>query len=279
MKNFNEMKNIIRLFLAVLVMGGLSSCEKKISEITYQAGSAPQLFVTPAAPLVLLASNASNTAVKFYWTNPHYKFSTGISSQDVNYTLEVDTTGANFSSPSMQQLTYARDTTISYNVKDLNSILTKLNLTENIPHNVEFRLKSYLGTNAVPLYSNVIKMVITPYLDVAVPLPPTGELYITGNAVASDWTNTPPASQKFTKVSNTLYTITIALKGSAQIKFLSTQGAWQPQYGGKSSTGGDLLYNMGLPGQSDPDAIPTDAAGTYKITVNFKTGRYTVEKQ
>ena len=129
---------------------------------------------------------------------------------------------------------------------------------------------------------NVIPITITPYLDVAVPVPPSGELYITGNAVASDWTNSPPATQKFTKISNTLYEIVIPLMtGSGQqYKFLSTPGAWQPQYGGSSATGGDLGYNMGLPGQSDPAAIPAPAtAGNYKITVNFKTGKYTVVQQ
>jgi hypothetical protein len=128
--------------------------------------------------------------------------------------------------------------------------------------------------------SNIIKMVITPYLDVAVPVPPSGSLYITGDAVPSNWTESPPATQKFTKLSNTEYTITMNFVSGKFYKFLSTLGQWQPQYGGKSATGGDMGYNMGLPGQSDPDAIPTpSSAGSYKVTVNFKTGKYTVEKQ
>ena len=68
-------------------------------------------------------------------------------------------------------------------------------------------------------------------------------------------------------------------------KFLTTLNQWQPQYGksklaGASgdASGGDLGYNFGP--QGDPDAIPTPAtAGSYKVTVNFKTGKYTVVKQ
>ena len=94
----------------------------------------------------------------------------------------------------------------------------------------------------------------------------------------SDWTNNPPDSQKFTKVSSTLYTYTAnSLVPGKEYKFLSTPGQWQPQYGGSSASGGELGYNMG--GQSDPPGIPTPSeAGKYKITVNFRTGRYTVEK-
>ena len=125
-------------------------------------------------------------------------------------------------------------------------------------------------------------MLITPYLDVAVPIPPTGELYITGSAMPSDWTNAPPASQKFTKLGNTEYTITVPLVAGKQYKFLSTLTQWQPQYGAVNATGnelgGDIGYNLGS--GSDPNSINTPAAsGNYKITVNFKTGKYTTVKQ
>jgi hypothetical protein len=152
-----------------------------------------------------------------------------------------------------------------------------MELAENRPHTIEFRIKSTLAGGSVPLFSNVQRLVLTPYLDVAVPVPPSGELYITGDAMPSSWTNSPPAAQKFTKVNSTLYEITVSLTSGKFYKFLSNLGQWQPQYGGSSATGGDLGFNMG--GGSDPDAIPTPStAGSYKITVNFRTGKYTVVK-
>lgn len=33
-------------------------------------------------------------AFSLNWTNPEYKFTTGVSSQDVSYTIEMDTAGA-----------------------------------------------------------------------------------------------------------------------------------------------------------------------------------------
>lgn len=265
----------------MLFAAALTGCKKDDPTVSFVGASNPVLTASSASALVLTSANAANNAVTFGWTNPNYRFTTGVSSQDVTYTLQVDTTsptGNTFSSGVVQESSVSKELGVTYTVKDMNAILTKMNLLENIPHSIEFRLKASLVNGALPMYSNVIKMTITPYLDVAVPIPPTGELYITGNAVTSDWTNSPPASQKFTKLSNTLYTITVPFVAGKQYKFLSTLGQWQPQYGGSSATGGNLGFNMG--GGSDPDAIPTPSgAGSYKITVNFKTGVYTVEKQ
>ncbi len=272
------MRNRLLVVLSFLLI--LVSCKKDEHKIYYEGGTAPVLTSSVTGPLVLLQPNANNTAIRLSWTNPNYRFTTGISSQDVNYVLQVDTSGKNFSSSKLQEVSIAKNLDVTYTAKDFNGIFTKMDLKEDVQHEVEMRIKATLGGGAVPLYSNVIKMKVTPYLDVAVPIPPTGDLYITGNAMASDWTNNPPATQKFTKLSNTEYTITVPFTSGKHYKFLSTPGQWQPQYGGKEANGGDLGFNMGLPGQSDPDAIPTPSeAGNYKITVNFKLGRYTVVKQ
>lgn len=272
------MKYISRLLLVPVLLIAAGSCKKDEHKIYYEGGTAPVLTASSTSAMVLTNANQGNTAISFSWTNPDYRFTTGVSSQDVTYILQVDTAGANFTNPSLQEVAIAKELGVTFTVKELNAILTKLELKEDIPHEVEFRVKSVLVNNSVPLLSNVIRITITPYLDVAVPVPPTGELYITGSAVASDWTNNPPASQKCNKVSNTEYNITVDFVPGRLYKFLSTLGQWQPQYGGSSATGGDLGYNMG--GGSDPDAIPTPSvAGTYKVTLNFRTGKYTVVKQ
>jgi hypothetical protein len=282
-----DMKNIVKLFTGALLMGTLfSSCEKDENQISYEGGTAPVLTASTTAALVLLPANQSNQVIKFNWTNPDYRFTTGISSQDVTYLLQVDTTGANFTNPAKQEISISKELDITFTVKELNAILTKLNLQEDIVHNVEFRIKSTLGNGSVPLYSNVLKIVITPYLDVAIPISTTGELYITGDATPSSWTNSPPVAQKCTKISNTEYTITMNFVSGKFYKFLTTLGAWQPQYGLKAGSGGNAASgDLGLNNQtpqypSDPDAIPTAALdGTYKVTINFKTGKYTAVKQ
>jgi starch-binding outer membrane protein SusE/F len=98
------------------------------------------------------------------------------------------------------------------------------------------------------------------------------DLYITGDATPSSWTNSPPASQKFIQKTNGVFEITMAFTPGKYFKFLDTNGQWQPQFGG---SGGDLGANYGS--GSDPDGIQTPAtAGTYKVTVNFHTKKYTI---
>jgi hypothetical protein len=101
------------------------------------------------------------------------------------------------------------------------------------------------------------------------------ELYLTGDAMPSGWTNAPPVAQQLTRLNSSEYSITIALAPGKVYKFLSIHGQWQPQFGGSSATGGPLGANYG--GGNDPDAVPTPSApGTYKIKVNFVTNTYMV---
>jgi starch-binding outer membrane protein SusE/F len=101
------------------------------------------------------------------------------------------------------------------------------------------------------------------------------ELYATGDATASSWTNNPPATQKFTRLNAVEYEITLPFVPGKFYKFLSSPGNWQPQFGGSSATGGSLGANYG--GGGDPDAVPTPAAaGNYKVRVNFFSNTYKV---
>ena len=276
------MKNIIKLLSTVLLVAVVfSACKKQISEIQYLGGKAPALTSTTLSSNVLNIANKANTAITFSWTNPDYQFTSGISSQDVAYTLQVDTTGANFASANLKEQVISKDLSVTLTVGDFNNLFA--NWAENMPHNFEFRIKSALANGAIPLYSNVIKMVVTPYLDVAVPLPVTGtgNLYLIGSATPGGdthgWDNPVPApSQQFTKTSSTTFEITIPLLGGKQYLVIPDNGSWANKYAVKASDvtadGGPFGYNLGdnFPGPS--------ASGNYKIVLNFKTGKFAVTK-
>jgi len=287
------MKNLIKSFLTISFAAVLlASCKKEENKIFLEGGTSPVLTASATADMVLDSTNAANrTGIVFNWTNPEYKFTTGPSSQNVTYILQIDTTGSNFTNPNIQEASISNNLRFAPSVKEFNSFFNKMGLLYDMPHDIEFRIKSTVANGTVAdLYSNVIKIKITPYLDVALPIPETGELYITGNAMPSDWTNNPPASQKATQVSITEYVITVPLSPGQFYKFLirgggNPQANWQPQYGlkigsGGNADGGDLGLNNNTPQYSgDPDAIPTPAqAGTYKVTLNFITGKYRVVK-
>lgn len=273
------MKHILKFMLfssAIVTM--LMSCSKDENKVYYEGGTAPVLTASSTAPLVLTLPNKANTAISFSWTNPNYMFNTGVSSQDVTYTLQFDTTGSNFTNPKIGQRSISKDLSTSLTVGDLNTTLLGMGLAEDMPHNIEIRIKATLINSSVPLYSNVIKVVVTPYLDVVYPVPTN--LYITGSATPAGWQcgcgEPELLSQKFTKVSTSKFELTIALSANNSYLLLPKYGDWGAKYGGKGANNTNNVNGDDFqPNGSDLKA--PGASGTYKITVDFKTGKFTVQ--
>ncbi len=264
-------------FFAVLLFW---SCEKEENKIFITGGTPPVLTANKAA-IPLNFATRDNEAIKLTWTNPNYGFTTGISSQDVNYLMEIDTTGSNFSNPGRQSISIARELERTFTQEQLNNYLLNQLLVPGIPHNIEIRITSTLGSNIVPLYSNVLKFTVTPYSIPPKVEPPTnGTLWMTGDAAQSGWSNPLPApynvSQSFKKVTNTLYELTVNLPGGGAYKLIQEPGNWSTQYhmiAGGTWDDGDFEKK-----DSDPGFPGPPSAGSYKITVNFQTGKYKVVK-
>lgn len=277
-----------KLFKNIFILGVLSvlfaACKKDDSNfVTYKGGNDITLSVVTNASsstVDLSNANANKKAIDISWSNPEYLFSDGISSQDVTYLLEIDTVGASFTNPDKKVISISKDLKLNLDQKTFNGYIAfepteGLGLAVNQPHNIEMRIIATLrGVAATKYVSNVIQLTVTPYLD---PSKKPIDLYITGNATPSDWTNNPPESQKFTSLPGKKYEITMNFVPGKYYKFLTTLGKWQPQYGSSSATGGPLGLNDGS--GSDPDAIPTPAeAGTYKIEVDLRAQTFTVTK-
>jgi starch-binding outer membrane protein SusE/F len=274
------MKKAIKfLSSAILLIAIISSCKKEENQTTFQGGSliAVTASLAPNSIIPISKINKDNAAITFSWTNPNYQLNTGISSQDVNYALQMDTVGGvGF----ISTFTTKKDLSKTFAQGDFNTYLTNskaaggLNLKPDSTYSVKVRIKSYLGTaetadNSSNVYSNVLTFKVKPYS-----VDP--DLWITGDACISSWTNSPPAPQKFAYSRATQkFTIMQTFIPGKQYKFLTTSGAWQPQWGGCGPTGGTISVNPG--GGSDPDAINTPAvAGTYTITVDLITKTCTV---
>ncbi len=281
------MKNIVKLlFGSFLLATAFSSCEKDEHRVIYEGGTPPVLTSTSTGALVLTRANQDNLAMKLSWTNPDYSFNTGISSQNVNYVLQVDTVGANFTNPKKQEQVISKELSVSMLVKDLNLFLTKMELVPGIPHNLQMRIKSTLASGAVPLYSNVFTVTVTPYLDFVVEPPGTaaagyndGELWVVGDASPGGWNNPLLApynvSQKFTKISVTLYTLDMTFNATGGYKLVQTMGVWGTQYhalDGTAKFSGDFEKR-----DADPQ-FPSPGLGLHRVVVNFATGKYTVTK-
>jgi len=270
------------MFLCLLLASLAWSCQKDEVKIFLDEGTSPVLTANETA-LVLTDATKNEEAVTFYWTNPDYSFTTGVSSQDVTYYLEIDTVGANFTNPNKLTVSISSELSYTFSVGTLNGYLSNTMLLETgISHNLEFRIKSTLVNNTAALYSNVLQMTATPYMPPPlVPVPTEGTLWLVGNAAAGGWNNpllSPyDVTQKFTKVKETLYELTIDFLGGGGYKLVQKMGVWGSQYhalDGSVVSGGAFEMK-----DSDPQFPGPATAGTYKVTVDFQLGKYYVVKQ
>jgi hypothetical protein len=267
-----------------------SSCVKEQSTVVFEGGTAPVLTSTATDSIPLPLSDTTGTAVTFTWTNPNYTFNDGVSSLDVNYYLEIDTMGANFTSPNMAQIGISSSLSTTFTVSQLNAVLTNTMLLDtSVMHHIQVRVESYLtpltsgSANAAALYSDVLNYTVTPYATPPVLAPPPNDsLYIVGSAVLADnWSNPIPApdvsSETFTEVNPFLYTITVTLQGGQEYKLISqNNGTWTYQWSVATKdtepTGGPFVFN-------GANCIAPAATGMYTIVVNFQTGNFSVTAQ
>ena len=276
------MKNRLKLLLHILMVGALfSSCKKDENKIYYEGGTAPVLAAS-ANNVSLEPGQEANTALVLNWTNPDYQFTTGLSSQDVTYTIEFDTLGGNFSSGVKVSTVIAKELSKSYTVGALNSMLgndMRLQLDPRRNYTIEMRVTSSIGTG-VKLVSNVISFTAKPFAPPPkVDLPSTGKLFLVGDASPGGWANPVPVpSQEFTKLSNTLYEITINLTGGKSLLFLPVNGDWGDKYGWDGTNNTNKPDGDNLKRGGGDIKIPA-ADGTYKITVNFQLGIFSIVKQ
>lgn len=281
------MKNIFKTMVPVMAAATLLwGCEKDQNMVMFEGGTNPVLSASTLAP-ALLPGKEKEVALTLSWTNPNYRMNTGISSHDVQYKMEFDTTGSNFTNPNKGVVVVARDLSKSFTVEEMNALFSGANgmkLPADKEYNFEVRAISTIGSTAVPLVSNVIKFKAKPFTPPpAVEPPSAGNLWATGDAFPSGWYNPAtwanPAltAQKFTRRSNTLYELTIDLPGGGGYKLIQEQGNWSTQY--HMIAGGTWESGKVRKADSEPGFPGPPSAGKYKITVNFQDGVFNVVKQ
>lgn len=274
------MKKIYSILAGTLLLAGtLVSCKKEENRITFEGGTNPVLTANSLTPRVLAIANRDVLSLKLNWTNPDYRFTTGVSSQDVNYLLQIDLEGANFGGAKKYEKVIAKDLSASLTTGELNTALLSMDLPENVAHKLEVRVIATLINGTVPLPSNVLKMTVTPYLDVVYPVP--ANLYITGAATPGNWMgggDPELASQKFTKISSSEFQInSLNMKASQGFLFVPVYGNWSNKYG---FTGAGLGNNPNGDNfkPEGSDIVSPAVAGNYRINVSFKTGKFTFTK-
>ena len=280
------MKKIVKqLFFLTLLVALFASCKKDENKVYFQGGTSPVLTGSVASDTLPLSYiNKDNEGLKLNWTNPNFQFNTGISSQDVTYQIEIDTSGANFTNPNRQTISVSKDLSITFTQGQFNDyLLNQLQLKPSVSHNIEIRVTASLASKSTAIISNVLKYAVIPFAIPPKVTPPASQtLYIVGDATPGGWPplSNNPSIEKFTTVSPTDYVITIPLNGDGTYKFVEIVGQWAQQWsvqteqpsGDPSTLNADLYFN-------GANCRAPIASGTYKIDVDFQRGKITLTKQ
>jgi hypothetical protein len=277
MKNF--FKSAILFAYAAFLMVG---CKKDENRVVFLGGT-PPVITASKTNVVLTPTTATQEALRLTWTNPNYRFNTGVSSHDVQYSIEMDV-NTNFNSPRKFVTTVAKDLTTAFTVDRLNSILgNQMGVEFDREVTIFVRVISSLrfeGAVNGQLISNVISFRTTPFAPPPlVEVPANNELWVVGDATDMGWNIGIPdpfrTTLKFQRVSNTLYRGEFNFRGGGFFKLIQDVGVWGTQYHRVEGTWDKGTFEKA---DADPAFLGPPAAGRYRMTVNFQNGTYTMEK-
>lgn len=251
----------------------LASCDKADPLPFFGTGSAPVLTASAAA-IAPQPADSNKVALTLNWTNPKY----AADSASFKYTVEIDSTGKNFSRPFVKATTGQMGT--SFTAKELNQMLLARGYAFNVPVDMDVRVISSYANNNERLVSNVLKVRMTPYkIPPRVALPASGKLFIVGGATQGGWTNPVPVpAQEFVRIDETTFGGIFQLTGGSYYLLLPENGSWSSKFAVPDNSipglnqGGDFQFYTS--GGSDFPGPAT--SGLYKIIVDFQTGKFTV---
>lgn len=240
----------------------LWSCEDDAEIVTAKETTPPTLSASSSA-ITLDADRATEEAVRFSWNQVSY----GFEGQIVNYKLQFDLKGGNFSTPQEFSITSALEK--SFTVADFNSVLLRLGLKAGNTGEIEARVVSGLTTlgtsraaGVFDAVSEVVNLSATPYY-VVVEYP---SIYVPGSHQGWD----PASAPKLASVKSDKRYEGYVNFPDASTEFKFTDGpSWDVNYGEGTAKG--TLTAGG-------DNIKASSAGYYLIKADLEGLTFSLTK-
>jgi len=156
------MKKIYGIFISGLLLLFMSACEKDGVLYTLSGLESSELLAT-ATDVALSLDKRDSVVVSFTWTTSTLTVSdTAVSVPDgvLSMTLQAATT-SDFSTTIVES--EEENLSKAFTGSELNILATTLGLPADTSSAIYFRMKSSIGDNIEPLYSNVVILNVTPY--------------------------------------------------------------------------------------------------------------------
>lgn len=261
------MKAILKnLLLLTVVATTVISCGKDVERTVLKPGGDNQLTIT-SATLVLLQANAANVATVFGWGKADFGYDAAIT-----YTIQLCKGGTNFaSSATTTEVAMGTAVSKSFTVKEFNDKMQEI-IGDGVATPIQVRVKASVGTNVNPIYSNVLTMTVTSYLDIVTYTFPDA-MNVAGNFQGWD----PPTAPQLVKTRNGGFGgyegYIVFNNGSPEFKIVKGNNWGAGDYG---NAGGGNLQNGG------PNlTLPSGGAGVtglYRIRANTTDMTWSFDK-
>ena len=155
------MNNIIFKLTAIIVLAaGMLSCTDNDVKYSIKTPAEGEFILRISDSTLLLnkAEASTHKAVSFGWDSLTYQLTT-----PVIYTIQIDTLNGNFAS-AVENTIGTNQYAAAYTDSVLNKLLlNQLKLTGGVESTIKVRLKANLANGNNAVYSNVIKVKVTPY--------------------------------------------------------------------------------------------------------------------
>ena len=266
------------IFAILLIMVSAYSC----SDDSLQSVAAPPaegkfLLTNSTSEIVLEKKDADKKiALTLNWDNKSWY---GVDTP-LTYTVQMDKSDGEFASP--QEIAIASGNNISLTHADLNAKAFALELAPEVASKIKVRLKANLKYGALPVYSNVSTLTITPYNTLILKYPMPTELYLQGDAVPSNWGTPVTDIQKMAQIDDHRFGLIVALTGGKSFAAITAASTWSdpayvtmeananPQSSGTFEPRGSATNWGGSPIKSPA------VSGVYQVIFDFTTGTYSI---
>ena len=266
------------LFAIVLIVITASSCsDDTLMSVAEPPAEGKFLLTNSTSDIVLAPKDADkNIAVTLNWDNKSWY---GIDTP-LTYTMQMDNGDGEFVSP--EEIVIASGNNISLTHADLNAKAFALKLAPEVASNIKVRLKANLKYGAVPIYSNVSTLTVTPFSTLILKYPMPAELYLQGDAVPSNWGTPVTDIQKMVQIDDHRFGLIVALTGGKSFAVITAASTWSdPAYVtlddnvNPQSTGNFEPRGSATSWGGNPIKSPA-VSGVYQVILNFTTGTYTI---
>lgn len=237
----------------------LTSCKKDESQVVINPSAAPTLAANTTTPnLVLSATNGSDVSTTFTLTPANYGFQAV-----VNYELQVDKKGGNFSAPQIFSIGTSAST-FSLTRSQLATTYFKLGYVSGTANSaVDVRVVATVGSGLSPQVSQVVTLTATPTVAPPACTPnTTGRTWSLIGPAGTDWNTDIPLTYD---CNTQTFKAKLSLS-AAEFKFRANND-WTVNFGTAGATSDITITALanGVPLVNGKNNLQITTAGTYNI--------------